>query len=238
MDTPILQCLFIHYNAPIPAKNKDCLFSLLSQDEKRTFTTLQSETKKAELLTSRCALKALIRLAGLHAYSYDTARTVSCNNQRWYVSLSHTHDAVVVSLFHKPHGIDIEPYKRHVAYRNAIIKHYFALSEHHYINYLPWGKTRRFLKLWTLKEAIIKSQELSPTHALKYDTVTNPNKLLLVNFLVWKKYICGIAIGDSYQENVLIREYSMNLNDLCAYLGGCGRYRIRTSDLLHVRQAL
>lgn len=238
MDTPLLHFLLIHYNTTICSKGKDFLFSLLSDDEKYQFATLQSEIKKTELVVSRCALKALGKIVGFDACTYNTARTVLYSNQTWYVSLSHTHNAVAVSLFHTRHGSDIEPYKRSVAYQSAIMKRYFAPSEHKYINYLPWGKTKRFLNLWTRKEAIIKSQKLLPTHALMYDTVTNPNKWLLVNFLVWKKYICGIAIGDSYQGDILIRKYIMNLPNLCVYLGGYGRYRIRTSDLLHVRQAL
>lgn len=238
MDTPLLHFLFIHCNTTICSKDKDFLFSLLSDDEKHQFTTLQSEIKKTELLVSRCAVQALGKIAGFDACTYNTAPTVLCSNQTWYVSLSHTHNAVAVSLFHTRHGIDIEPCKRPVAYQSVIIKRYFAPSEHKYINYLPWGKTKRFLNLWTRKEAIIKSQELSPKHALTYDTVANPHKLLLVNFLVLKKYICAIAIGDSYHGDVLIRKYTMNLPNLCMYLGGYGRYRIRTSDLLHVRQAL
>lgn len=238
MDTQILHCLFIKYGNAIHPNNRDFLFSLLSDDEKLGFHSLQSEIKKIELLASRCALKALGKLAGFDACTYNATRTLSCNNQLLHVSISHTHNAVAVSLFYKPHGIDIEPCKRRVANRNAIIKRYFATSEHTYINYLPWGKTKRFLKLWTLKEATAKSQELSLSHALTYNTVVNPDNFLLVNFLVWKKYICGIAIGDSYLEKVLIRKYTMNCNDLANYLGGYGRYRIRTSDLLHVRQAL
>ncbi len=163
---------------------------------------------------------------------------MSANNQTLYVSLSHTQNAVAVSLFHTPHGIDIEPCRRHVAYRNTIIKRYFAPCEQKFINHLPWGKTRRFLHIWTLKEAIAKSQKLSLTQALLYDTFTNTDTLLLTNFLVGKNYICGIAVGDSYCQAVTIRIYTLKDNDLAAFLTGYGRYRIRTSDLLHVRQAL
>lgn len=238
MDNPVLHFLCIHYTTISP-QDREYFFSLLSYTEKHQYNALQSDSKMAEFLVSRCALKALGTLAGFDAIKFNRdTRTASCNNQTLYVSLSHTHNAVAVSLFHSPHGIDIEPYTRHVAYRNAIIQRYFAPSEQHYIYRLPWGKPKRFLHLWTLKEAIAKSQELSLTHALEYDTVTNPKELLLANFFVWKKYICGIAIGDSYCDKILIRQYTMDGNELSGFLCGCGRYRIRTSDLLHVRQAL
>lgn len=238
MDNPILHFLCIHYTTISP-QDREYLFSLLSYTEKHQYNTLQYDSKKAEFLVSRCALKALAKLTGFDTLHCNiTTRTALHNKQPLYISLSHTHNAVAVSLFYTPHGIDIEPYTRHVAYRNAILQRYFAPSEQQYINHLPWGKTKRFLHLWTLKEAIAKSQELSLTHALGYDTVTNPNELLLANFFVWKKYICGIAIGDSYCEKILIRQYTMDENELAGFLCGCGRYRIRTSDLLHVRQAL
>lgn len=237
MNNPLLHFLCIHYTTISP-QDKEYLFSLLSDTEKHKCNSLQSEIKKSEFLISRCSLKALGKLAGFDILNYNTTtRTASHNNQRFYISLSHTHGAVAVSLFHTPHGIDIEPCRRHVAYRNTIIKRYFAPCEQKFINHLPWGKTRRFLHVWTLKEAIAKSQKLSLTQALLYDTFTNTNKLLLTNFLVGK-FICGIAVGDSYCKAVTIRIYTMKDNDLAAFLAGCGRYRIRTSDLLHVRQAL
>lgn len=237
MDNPVLHLLCIHYTSISP-QDKEHLFSLLSDTEKHSYNALQSDSKKDEFLVSRCALKALAKLAGFDTLNYNnTTRTASHNNRNFYISLSHTHDAVAVSLFHTPHGIDIEQCARHVAYRNAIIQRYFAPSEQRYINHLPWGKNRRFLQLWTLKEAIAKSQELSLTHALAYDTIKNPHKLLLLHFKTGK-YICGIAIGDSLFEKFVIRKYSMTHNDLIGFLCGCGRYRIRTSDLLHVRQAL
>lgn len=238
MDTPILHCLFIHYTS-LSFDNKELFFSLLLENEKLQLASFQSDTRKAEFLVSRCAVKALGKLAGFDAIHYNgTTPLVYANNQTVYVSLSHTQSAVAVSLFHTPHGIDIEPCNRHVTYRNTIIQRYYTPSEQKYIHRFPWGKTERFLQVWTLKEAIAKSQELSLKKAFVYDTRANPDNLLLANFLVWKKYICGIAIGDSYLEKVLIRQYTTRSNDLAGFLGGYGRYRIRTSDLLHVRQAL
>ncbi len=236
MDNPVLHLLCIYYTT-ITSHDKEYLFLSLPDNHKRQYNALQSDSKKAEFLVSRCALHALEKLAGFDVMNYAT-QTVSGNNQNFYMSLSHTYNAVAVSLFHKPHGIDIEPSKRFVSYRNAIIQRYFAPPEQQYINKLPWGKDKRFLRLWTLKEAIAKSYQLSLTHALRYDTVVNSDKLLLANFGVWKKFICGIAIGDSSLEKVHIRKYTMAHNDLVSFLCGYGRYRIRTSDLLHVRQAL
>ncbi len=238
MDNPVLHFLCIRYTT-ILTQDKEYLFSVLSDKEKSQYNLLQSDSKKAEYLVSRCALKALLKLAGFDTLNYNsTTRTALHNNQTFYISLSHTHDAVAASLFHKRHGIDIEPCTRHVAYRNTIMQRYFASTEQTYINHLPWGKNRRFIQLWTLKEAIAKSQELSLTHALAYNTIQNPHTLLLTYFKVRNKYICGIAIGDSTLEKVLLRKYVMTHDDLVRFLYGCGRYRIRTSDLLHVRQAL
>ncbi len=238
MDTPILHCLFIQYSTLSP-ENEELFFSLLPENEKLKLASFQPDTKRAEFLVSRCAVQALGKLAGFDAIHYNPSTPiVLAYNQTVYVSLSHTQSAVAVSLFHTQHGIDIEPCRRHVTYRNTIINRYFTPSEQKYINRFPWGKRNRFLHLWTLKEAIAKLQELSLTQALMYDTPANPDNLLLANFLVLKKYICGIAIGDSYLENVLIRQYTMSSNELARFLCGCGRYRIRTSDLLHVRQAL
>lgn len=73
-----------------------------------------------------------------------------------YFSLSHSGDYVAAVIDDKPVGIDIEEIK--VKENNKLIEErYFSPGERELIEENPNGSEEGFFKLWTLKEAFLKS---------------------------------------------------------------------------------
>ncbi|MEP3295696.1 MAG: 4'-phosphopantetheinyl transferase superfamily protein [Pseudoruegeria sp.] len=71
-------------------------------------------------------------------------------------NISHSAELVAVSTSQRPVGIDVECLKRRVNWR-AISTQHFSQSEADWIAARPALSTRRFLALWTLKEAYLKA---------------------------------------------------------------------------------
>lgn len=72
-----------------------------------------------------------------------------------HFNLSDTKDAVLVALARHPIGADIETMNRDTDHKR-VADHYFTTPEVESINVAPDGK-RRFLELWTRKEAVLKA---------------------------------------------------------------------------------
>lgn len=72
-----------------------------------------------------------------------------------HFNLSDTKDAVLVAVAHAPVGADIETMLRNTDHER-VAGHYFTPPEVESIEHAPDGK-RRFLELWTRKEAVLKA---------------------------------------------------------------------------------
>lgn len=72
-----------------------------------------------------------------------------------HFNLSDTKDAVLVAVAHAPVGADIETMRRNTDHER-VAGHYFTPPEVESIEHAPDGK-RRFLELWTRKEAVLKA---------------------------------------------------------------------------------
>jgi 4'-phosphopantetheinyl transferase len=72
-----------------------------------------------------------------------------------HFNLSDTKDAILVGIARLPIGADIETMNRKTDHER-VAEHYFTLRETRSIAEAPDGK-RRFLELWTRKEAVLKA---------------------------------------------------------------------------------
>lgn len=76
-------------------------------------------------------------------------------NDPIHFNLSDTKDAVLVAIAHEPIGADIETMNRNTDHL-GVADHYFTAAEVESIRTARDGK-RRFLELWTRKEAVLKA---------------------------------------------------------------------------------
>lgn len=77
-----------------------------------------------------------------------------------YVSLSHSNDYVCVSYSTIKHGIDIQFYSD-IKNQDSIFKRYFNYKYSDYLMKDEENKKDFFYQLWTLKEAIVKKDDIS-----------------------------------------------------------------------------
>ena len=119
----------------------------LSQEEQERLTTLHSEKKQREFL----AIRHLLREAQLPttALSYTSEGKPQLEEQ--YISITHSHDFVMIALSSRPIGIDIE----HCTPRILRLAPRFT----------PWqappdmdepAQIQAYTQLWTIKEALYK----------------------------------------------------------------------------------
>lgn len=200
--------------------------SFLSNREKLFVASLRAASARAQFLASRSAMKGLLKE---YHYLFNYGNRHGINNQHYYTSLSHTADCIALSVFSRPHGIDIEPLGRPIRYGKSIMRRCFSRDEVQYAHRFSLDENKRFLRLFTLKEAIAKYKEVSLGKSLYYDTVANPDHLLLHSTMVHKKYICGFACGDSHHE-VLLQAYHTDIHSITALLAGGGQCRISVSQ--------
>lgn len=91
-------------------------------------------------------------------------------------NLSDTKDAVLIGFtLDEEIGVDIETMSRMVDHA-AVTKHYFTVPEEELINSLGKNGKRKFLELWTRKEAVLKASGvgiMDDLRVLKVDSATN-----------------------------------------------------------------
>ena len=238
MSSLPLQCFFVQYNKNFVIQHHDAYHFFLDAEDAHKLQQCSSLNRKAEIVIRKTATKAFLQLLSGTAHHPLNGNTIVIDGKQYWLSLSHTDNAVAISISEKPHGIDIESTIRHAVYRNKIVKRYFSIGEQQFVNRSLLHKTKRFISLWTIKEAIAKLKGLSLAQALQYDTILNADGLFLSNVTLLKNYHCGLAFGDSSCDELSVTMYTADERDILHVLCRCGRYRIRTSDLLHVRQAL
>lgn len=101
-----------------------------------------------------------------------------------HFNLSDTKDAVLVALSHHPIGADIETMNRHTDHVR-VANHYFTPPEVASITEAADGK-RRFLELWTRKEAVLKACGvglMDDLHSLEVGAALNKMKISHPDFV-------------------------------------------------------
>ena len=119
----------------------------LSQGEEERMTTIHSQKKQREFL----AIRHLLRQAQLPTTALYYTPEGKPQLEEQYISISHSHDSVMIALSPRPVGIDIErctPRILHLAPR-----------------FTPWQappdmdeltQIQAYTQLWTIKEALYK----------------------------------------------------------------------------------
>ena len=123
----------------------------LSQEEQERLTTLHSEKKQREFL----AIRHLLREAQLPTTALYYTPEGKPQLEEQYISITHSHDFVMIALSPRPIGIDIERCTPRI----------LRLAP----RFTPWqappdmdepAQIQAYTQLWTIKEALYKIADL------------------------------------------------------------------------------
>jgi 4'-phosphopantetheinyl transferase len=140
----------------------DTLIPFLPDSEKQRLATLSANEQKRHHILSRSLLCLLIKkvtgtfISEIQFSRADSGRLLLTHPKDWYISISHTQNAVAVIIAQAACGIDIEvPRKVRI---QSLADRYFSTEEKLFLQVLPESeKTTPFFRLWTLKEAAVKA---------------------------------------------------------------------------------
>lgn len=96
-----------------------------------------------------------------------------------HFNLSDTKDAILVAVAHGPIGADIETMRRDTDHLR-VADHYFTPIEVQSIAHAADGK-RRFLELWTRKEAVLKACGVGIMDDLRSLSVDGPQNAMMIS---------------------------------------------------------
>lgn len=123
-----------------------------------------------------------------------------------HFNFSDTKDAVLVGIAHEELGVDVETMARRVDHV-SVAEHYFTSEEIALITSSPDGK-RRFLDLWTRKEAVLKASGVGIMDDLKVLRVDAPRCEVriahgdFVRMAAAQYHVRSFAIGDGHWGSV------------------------------------
>lgn len=123
-----------------------------------------------------------------------------------HFNLSDTKDAVLVALSKHPIGVDIETMNRHTDHV-GVAEHYFTPPEVVSIAEAADGK-RRFLELWTRKEAVLKACGvglMDDLHSLEVGDALNKMKIshpAFVRLAAAEYHVRTLSLGDHHLISV------------------------------------
>lgn len=98
-----------------------------------------------------------------------------------YVSISHSNDFIIVSFAKINHGVDLQYHQLKVD-KDKIMRRYFNKNLDEYLMKDEKEKINYFYRLWTLRESIIKKDDLilfdevDDTNLFTFTTILNLNK--------------------------------------------------------------
>lgn len=151
-------------------KETDNYLNYLIPEQLTRYHTLRSTKRRREYLWSRILINELVlsfQSTGFLVKSYrDTDRGPVLTNVgvNYFLSLSHSNDAIVVAISDSPIGVDIERVKAKSDYVE-MAKMFMTNDE--IADFEMWDITRQryyFYDLWVAKEAIFKTK-LKPEQA-------------------------------------------------------------------------
>ncbi len=153
------------------SRHFDSSVNLLSANEFKHYSNMQSENEKNQYLLARFLLKNKLSMYfsdiapdkwKFNRNEYGKPTIANSETPTWLnFNLAHTRDMVVCAFSGNPEvGVDIENRNQDIAYRD-IAKSIFSSAEFHILANLKFAEGQnQFFKFWTLKEAYIKAKGL------------------------------------------------------------------------------
>ena len=173
----------------------------LSQGEQERLTTLHSEKKQREFL----AIRHLLQQAQLPTTALYYTQEGKPQLEEQYISITHSHDFVMIALSSRPIGIDIERCTPRI----------LRLAP----RFTPWqappdmdepAQIQAYTQLWTIKEALYKIANLpsvrfyedlqvphfEPLASRQQALITHPegDKAYKVQSFFWEGYVWTVVV--------------------------------------------
>lgn len=131
--------------------------SVLKEKERKQYQSYRHAYRRREYLATRTLIAKMVESMGLKYSAFRLQKDIlgrpygTYNKQQFYVSIAHSRGKVLSAIsLTRPVGIDIEPVDRKVpeALRNRMLNETEA----------PLLQQETTLRIWTLKEALVKLQ--------------------------------------------------------------------------------
>lgn len=163
----------------IQEKEYEEIYSVLSQSRKAHIDRLKTSEARKRSLMGEGLIRRLLKDNGIEA-KVERAESGKpyLKNCPYYISISHSDEAVVAAISEKPVGIDIERL-RPVSER--LIKRAAMAHEAEYIMEASGEeRDRRFFEIWTMKEALFKKSDTTRREFLSIDTKGTPKESFII----------------------------------------------------------
>ena len=173
----------------------------LSQGEEERLTTIHSQKKQREFL----AIRHLLREAQLPTTALYYTPEGKPHLEKQYISITHSHDFVMIALSSRPIGIDIERCSPRILRLAPRFTPWQAPSD---IDELT--QIQAYTQLWTIKEALYKVTDLpsvrfyedlqvphfEPLAPRQQALITHPegDKAYKVQSFFWEGYVWTVVI--------------------------------------------
>lgn len=123
------------------------------------------------------------------------------NNDKLFYNISHTRNAIAVTLSDKEIGVDIERIRN---FDLKIINRFFSIAEQEYV-LLSNNKIQAFFEVWTKKEAFIKYEGYGLSIPLNSINVFDKNKYCLTNTFNIKNYIISTCTENNINNHQYVQ---------------------------------
>lgn len=130
---------------------------ILENHEMEEYRNIKNEARKREFINTRHLLKSLAEKFGYQPADFQIQKDelgkpyALADNERIYLSIAHTPDFILCGISaEKDFGLDLEPVSRRV--HEGLKKRIFHTEEQEDV------KSLDLIRLWTIKEALVKLQ--------------------------------------------------------------------------------
>jgi len=135
--------------------------NFLSWEEQERFHAISNQNVRQTFLLSRCSIQSLVKYytnrpdVSADVFALPGGKPILRNIPDLHFSLTHTGTEVALAFSRSPVGFDMEKSDRRTDFL-SVAKRFFTATELAEIETLGPESERRFLELWTAKEAILK----------------------------------------------------------------------------------
>lgn len=200
MNRDINKIFLVSLNESFDSKLYNALSSLISSDKKAKLDSYTSFIDKKLGLYSDLLIRFAIH-QDLNIENCDISfgtnfygKPFLNNNQSFYFNISHTHNMIAVAISNNPVGIDIENLKNA---NIGIAKRYFNADEIEYINVYSQDANKRFIEIWTKKEAYLKFLGVGLNKSLKSFNVFDNEIFNHFYTITYGSYVVSTYLSES-----------------------------------------